>query len=133
MVASEWLALLGATFLSATVFPFPSELVVLGLAARHPDVPLLIVAIATLGNTLGGLTTYAIGRLFPKRPDEGSRVEQWVRRFGALALLLAWLPIIGDAFCGVAGWLRLPPWRCLIWMAIGKGARYAVLVGLLRM
>jgi membrane protein YqaA with SNARE-associated domain len=50
-----------------------------------------------------------------------------VRRFGALALLLSWLPVIGDAMCAAAGWLRVPWWAATIAMAAGKLARYLAL------
>jgi membrane protein YqaA with SNARE-associated domain len=53
-----------------------------------------------------------------------ARAERWVHRFGAPVLLLAWLPVVGDPLCAVAGWLRLPFWQCAIYMAIGKLGRY---------
>jgi membrane protein YqaA with SNARE-associated domain len=49
---------------------------------------------------------------------------RWLERFGAKACLLAWLPIVGDPLCAVAGWLKLPFWPCVMYMAIGKAARY---------
>lgn len=62
-----------------------------------------------------------------------SRAQVWVKRFGAPVLLLSWLPVIGDPLCAVAGWLRLPWLPCLIFMMIGKGARYLVLGGVFQL
>jgi membrane protein YqaA with SNARE-associated domain len=62
-----------------------------------------------------------------------SRAQAWVHRFGAPVLLLSWLPVIGDPLCAVAGWLRLPWLPCLIFMTIGKGARYLVLGGVFQL
>lgn len=123
----DWLGLFAVTFLSATVLPFPSELVVVAMARANPHATAAVLLVATSGNTLGGLTTYAIGRLIPHRVHS-TRALDWVRRWGAPALLLAWLPIIGDALCGVAGWLRLALLPCALLMLVGKAARYGVLL-----
>ncbi|MGA1726496.1 MAG: YqaA family protein, partial [Burkholderiaceae bacterium] len=56
-----------------------------------------------------------------------SRALQWLRRFGAKACLLSWLPVVGDPLCAVAGWMRLPFWPCVFYMALGKLARYTLL------
>lgn len=55
------------------------------------------------------------------------RAEKWAQRFGAPILLLAWLPVVGDPLCAVAGWLRLSVWQCVVYMAIGKFGRYVML------
>jgi membrane protein YqaA with SNARE-associated domain len=119
-----------ASFLSATLLPGGSEAVLLGVIALHPGQALPALLLATLGNTLGGMTTYAIARLLPEKKvgagDTARHIEQ-LRRWGSPALLLAWAPLIGDALCAAAGWLRLPWLACLLWMALGKAARYAVL------
>ena len=81
------------------------------------------LAVATLGNTLGGTSSYLIGRLVPDR-KLGGRALEWVRRWGAPVLLLSWVPIIGDALCVAAGWLRLNVWLSVLFMALGKFARY---------
>jgi membrane protein YqaA with SNARE-associated domain len=128
-----------ASFLSATLLPGGSEAVLLGVIALHPGQALPALLLATAGNTLGGMTTYWMGRALPEKkvmrsgihPDGAGgtvkHIEQ-VRRWGSPALLLAWAPLIGDALCAAAGWLRLHWLPCLLWMALGKGARYAVLV-----
>ena len=55
----------------------------------------------------------------------------WLQRFGPKACVMAWLPVIGDPLCAVAGWLRFPFWPCVAWMAVGKLLRYIVLTALL--
>jgi membrane protein YqaA with SNARE-associated domain len=120
-----------ASFLAATLLPGGSEAVLLGVLALHPEQAMPALLLATLGNTLGGMTTYAMARMIPEQkvadPKLARHIGQ-VRSWGSPALLLAWAPLIGDALCAAAGWLRLHWLPCLLWMALGKGARYAVLV-----
>ncbi len=119
-----------SSFLAATLLPGGSEAVLLGVIALHPGQVVPALLLATLGNTLGGMTTYWMGRLVPQKVGGGDTVRHiaQVRRWGAPALLLAWAPFVGDALCAAAGWLRLHWLPCLFWMTLGKGARYAVLV-----
>ena len=117
--------LFAAAFMSATVLPGGSEAVFAALLAVHPGLALPALAVATLGNTLGGLSTYLLARLIPRK-EIPARLA-FVQRFGSLSLLLSWVPVIGDALCAAAGVLRLNWAACLLWMAIGKGARYAVI------
>ncbi len=115
-----------ASFLSATLLPGGSEAVLFAVIRLHPEQTLPALLLATVGNTLGGMLTYYMGRLLPQHlaPEKSALA----RRRGPPALLLAWAPIIGDALCAAAGWLRLPPLACAAWMAAGKAARYAVVV-----
>ncbi len=117
-------ALFAAAFVSATVLPANSELVLVAFLRAFPDELAAAVAVATVGNTLGGLTTYGIGRLLPRRASHSTRALAWLRRHGAAALLLSWVPIVGDALCAAAGWLRVPLWAATLAMAAGKLARY---------
>lgn len=119
-------ALFAAAFVSATVLPANSEIVLVAVLRAHPERMALAIAVATLGNTLGGLTTYGLGRLVPRRALPDARALAWVRRYGAAALLLSWLPLVGDALCAAAGWLRVPAWAATLAMAAGKLARYVV-------
>ena len=122
-------ALFIASFLAATLLPGGSELVFAGLVSLHPELGPTALALATLGNTLGGLSSYGLARLLPRK-ELPARLDT-VRRHGAKALLLSWAPLIGDALCVAAGWLRLD-WRaCSAWMALGKGLRYAAIWALL--
>ena len=115
-----------ASFLSATLLPGGSEAVLFAVIRLHPEQTLPALLLATLGNTLGGMVTYYMGRLLPQHlaPEKSALAG----RHGAPILLLAWAPIIGDALCAAAGWLRLPPLACAAWMAAGKAARYVVVV-----
>jgi len=117
-----------ASFLSATLLPGGSEAALFAMLRLHPDQALPALVLATVGNTLGGMVTYWMGRLLPQHlaPEKAALA----RRHGPPILVLAWAPIVGDALCAAAGWLRLPPAACAAWMASGKAARYvAVLVG----
>ena len=116
-----------SAFVSATVLPGNSEIVLVAFIQGFPARAAVAIAVATVGNTLGGLTTYGLGRLVPESKVPEGRALQWVRRFGAFALLLSWFPVIGDALCAAAGWLRIPWWSAALAMAIGKLARYAAL------
>jgi len=119
-------ALFAAAFVSATLLPASSELVLLAVVRAAPQDAVIAVAVATLGNTLGGLTTYYLGRLLPERTQPSPRVADAVRRHGAWALLLSWVPIVGDGLCAAAGWLRIPVGWATLAMATGKLARYIV-------
>lgn len=118
------LGLLASAFVSSTILPGNSEIVLVAVLKAGASAP-AAVAVATIGNTLGGMTTYALGRLLPSRLPEGRAIAR-VRRFGAAALLLSWLPFAGDALCAAAGWLRLNWLACTLAMLLGKAARYAV-------
>ena len=123
-------ALFAAAFVSATVVPANSEIVLLAFLEAFPQRLPEALLVATVGNTLGGLTTYGIGRLLPQRGLPEDRALRWVRRYGAFSLLLSWLPIVGDALCAAAGWLRIPTWAATLAMAAGKAARYFVVAQL---
>lgn len=153
-----WLALpkvgLAAVFIvsliSATLLPLGSEPAVFGLVKLQPELFWPAVLVATAGNTIGGAISWWMGygahsaanRLMHTRredevppPAQTTRADQralnWLRRFGAKACLLSWLPVVGDPLCAVAGWLRLPFWPCVVYMAIGKFARYLTMTGFL--
>jgi membrane protein YqaA with SNARE-associated domain len=120
------LGLFLSSFLAATLLPGGSEVVLFALVKLHPEQATTALVIATIGNTLGGLTTYGMARLLPERklPEKSAVVV----RHGAPILVFAWAPIIGDALCAAAGWLRLPWLPCALWMALGKGLRYGVVL-----
>ena len=122
--SSLW-ALFASSFLAATLLPGGSEFVLAGVLQVHPQQYWPALGIATLGNTLGGMSSYLIGRLIPQRAELKGLAS--VQRYGSPVLLAAWVPIIGDPLCVAAGWLRLNPWRAALFMAIGKFARYLVI------
>jgi membrane protein YqaA with SNARE-associated domain len=117
--------LFAASFIAATLFPLPSEAALFAYLQANPASTILAVGVATVGNTLGGMTSYAVGRLVPQRKIH-EKAEAWIRRFGAPVTFLAWLPIIGDALCVAAGWLRIHWAAALIFMSVGRLARYLV-------
>jgi membrane protein YqaA with SNARE-associated domain len=118
-----------ASFLSATVLPGGSEAALLAVLATHPEQRDAALLLATAGNTAGGMVSYAMGRFIPRKELPGRLAL--VQAHGTPALLLSWVPLIGDALCIAAGWLRLPPLRSAFMMAIGKGARYVAIAGLM--
>ena len=123
--ATSLTALFVSAFVSATVLPGNSEIVLVAVLKSFPERAAAAIAIATIGNTLGGLTTCAIGRILPQRLPKG-RALALVERYGAVALLFSWLPVIGDALCAAAGWLRVSWVAALAALALGKLARYLV-------
>jgi membrane protein YqaA with SNARE-associated domain len=126
------------SLVSATLLPLGSEPAVFGLVKLNPHLFWPAVFVATAGNTIGGAISWWMGygaerayeRVTHRKPHE-LRALQWLERFGAKACLLSWLPAVGDPLCAVAGWLKLPFWPCVAYMAIGKFARYVTMTTLL--
>ncbi len=129
--------LFAASLLAATLLPLGSEPVLLGLIAVNPSLLWPALIVATVGNTLGGVVGWWMGLgaerwmshyLHQDKVTHHMRALRWLQRVGPVACLGAWLPIIGDPLCVVAGYLRLPLLPCAVYMAIGKALRYGVLV-----
>ncbi len=133
-------ALFLACFLAATILPFSSEALLLAMAlGPWGTVPLLFTA--SIGNTLGGLTNYGLGRWLPegklmrKLKIDPAKAERWrslVQRYGVWCALLCWLPVIGDPIAIALGLFRARLWPVTMLMFMGKAARYAVLVAAVR-
>jgi membrane protein YqaA with SNARE-associated domain len=124
------------SFISATLIPLGSEPVVFGLVKLNPAMFWPAVLVATAGNTLGGALDWWLGYGAHKVADKytphsshHSRAIVWLEKLGPKACLLAWLPVVGDPLCAVAGWLKFPFWPCLAYMAVGKFARYFLMTG----
>ena len=131
--AGLW-GLAASAFLSATILPGNSEIVLLGVLAKYPSLFWQCIVVATIANTAGGMTSYLIGRLIPQRDGATLKAAQqralsWMREHGEWALLLSWVPLIGDALCVAAGWLRIHAGLVLAALAIGKCARYLAVAG----
>ena len=126
---AELATLFALSFAAATLVPLPSEASLFAYVHLYPDRAALAVVVATVGNTAGGMTSYGIGRLIPPR-NLSARAIAWLRRYGAAATALAWLPIVGDALCVAAGWLRMHWAAVLAFMAAGRLARYIVVASL---
>jgi len=124
------------SLISATLLPMASVPAVYGLVKLNPELFWPALVVATAGNTAGGAISYWMGlaaeaayeKLARHKPPD-ARALRWLERFGPPACLLSWLPFVGDPLCAVAGWLRLPFWPCVLYMAIGKFLRYLVYVG----
>lgn len=141
------------SFISATLLPLGSEPTVFAAIKAAPDMFWPLIGMATLGNTLGGAVDYWVGfvarramtrdkpvaALLAAEPvvrkdfaaERSSRWFGWLERYGSATMLLAWLPGIGDPICTLAGWLRLPFWPSVAYMAIGKFLRYLMMTSLL--
>ena len=139
VLAACWL-LFASAFLSATLLPGSSEAVLIGFLASGTGQPALLVAVASFGNIAGAVVNWGMGRYFthfkdrpwfPLKDATNVRAQAWFSRYGIWSLLLSWVPIVGDPLCGVAGWLKLPFWPCVAYMAIGKFLRYASLTATL--
>ena len=131
-----YLTMFSSAFLAATVVPFASEITLVAALAAGGAVHWLL-AVATLGNTLGALVNWALGRLmerfrdrrwFPVDAKQLERAQAWFRRYGVWSLLLAWAPLIGEPLTVVAGAMRVHVVPFLVLVAAGKAVRYAVLV-----
>jgi membrane protein YqaA with SNARE-associated domain len=123
------LGLFAASFAAATLFPLPSEAALFAYLQHYPDDMALAVAVATVGNTAGGMTSYLVGRFIPRKKLD-SKAIQSVRRYGAPITVLAWLPIVGDALSVAAGWLRIHWAAALGFMAAGRLLRYLAVAAL---
>ena len=123
--------------ISATLLPVGSEFAVFGLLKLDPAQFWPVILVATAGNTIGGAISWWMGHgaevaYAHMRHKSGEyRALRLLERFGPKACLLAWLPVIGDPLCAVAGWLKLPFWPCVGYMAIGKFARYLTMTAAL--
>jgi len=136
--SSALLALFGSSFLASTLLPGGSEAALAYTQSQTTATPLLLWAIATCGNTLGGFTSWGIGlwirHRYPnkllEKPQQRKAVQR-IRKYGSPLLLLSWMPVIGDPLCVAAGWggIRLLP--ALVFIGLGKGIRYALLLGAL--
>lgn len=125
-----------SAFLSATVLPGSSEVVLAALVTAHPGIAWPAFVVALVGNVSGAVITLWMGRAARQGLAHFQRLRwqlepqamQRLQRLGPPALFLSFVPLIGDAMVLAAGWLNLPLARCVLWMTLGKGARYLVVV-----
>jgi membrane protein YqaA with SNARE-associated domain len=131
-----YLGLFASAFLAATILPFYSEVVLFALLRDGGD-PVLLVIIATVGNTLGAVVNWILGlnlRRFEDRPwfyfsrGQIEKAQAWFERYGFWSLLLAWMPIGGDALTLIAGILRVRFWVFILLVGTGKALRYVSVV-----
>jgi membrane protein YqaA with SNARE-associated domain len=130
-------ALFGSSFLASTLLPGGSELVFLYSHAQAFASPLILLMVATLGNTLGGLSNWGIGWYLKhhflqstlEKPTHKKALQQ-IDQWGSPLLLLSWLPIIGDPLCLAAGWVGIRLRVAVLFISVGKFVRYVVLLNL---
>lgn len=130
-------SLFGSAFIAASLFPASSEAVLLSLQIQGSFNPLALLLIASTGNTLGSVLNWWLGRnllrwqdkrWFPCNRSRLDSAQIWFCRFGSPILLMAWLPVVGDALTLVAGVMRTSLPRFILFVALGKTARYTVLM-----
>lgn len=121
-------ALFIISLVSATLLPMGSEPAVFAVVKLNPTLFWPAILVATLGNSIGGAISYGMGygakNILAKEKD--SRWFGWLQRFGPKTLLLSWLPVVGDPLCTLAGWLKMPFWPSVAYMAVGKLLRYLI-------
>jgi len=135
-----YLLLFSSAFLAATLFPFYSEVMLFALIRQGESAWLLIV-VASLGNTLGAVVNWVLGRFllqyqdrrwFYFKPEQVAKAQSWYQRYGIWSLLFAWLPIGGDALTFIAGVMRVRLMIFIVLVGFGKTCRYIVILYLTR-
>ncbi|MDW3208199.1 MAG: YqaA family protein [Alphaproteobacteria bacterium] len=127
------------SFLAATIFPAQSEIGLAALILSQDYTLLLLIAVASVGNTLGSVVNWALGRgverfrhkrWFPARQEQLDRAIRWYHKYGRWSLLMSWAPFIGDPLTVVAGILKEPLISFIVLVAIAKTVRYIVVAAL---
>ena len=126
------LGLFIGSFLAATVVPFSADVLLVGMLVAGANSPVALLLVATLGNWLGGVTSYGIGRIGKWEWIEKLHVSREslekqksrIDRFGAPIALLTWVPFIGDVFAVALGFYRVKFVPAMFWMLIGKAGRF---------
>lgn len=134
---SAHLSIFAVSFLAATILPGSSELLLVALLLDRPSDTLTLFAVATIGNTLGSVVNWVLGRAFlhfadrrwfPVSPRQLDRAAVWFRKYGVWSLLLAWFPVVGDALTVIAGTLRVRILPFVALVATGKAVRYVAVI-----
>lgn len=132
----SYLLLFSSAFLAATVLPFYSEVVLFAMI-RAGEPAGLLLAVAAVGNTLGSVVNWVLGRYllhfqhkkwFYFKPAQIEKMQAWFQRYGVWSLLLAWMPIGGDPLTLVAGIMRVNLWLFIVLVGIGKTLRYVAVI-----
>lgn len=135
----SYIGLFASALIAATILPMQSEAVLVGLLLQAEPPVVTLLAVATVGNVLGSVINWYIGRFslrfrdkwwFPASDQQLARAENWYRRYGRWSLLASWLPIVGDPLTIVAGILREPPVSFIVLVTLAKGSRYVLLATL---
>lgn len=135
---ATFLSLFLSSFAAATFLPVYSEVLLLALVSQHEHY-LLLWSIASAGNTLGCTVNWYLGKYllhfqnkkwFWFKPEALQNSQRWFHRYGSWTLLMAWMPVVGDTLPCIAGVMRLPLWKTLVFAGVGKSVRYAFIIGL---
>jgi len=134
-----FLGLFLSAFIAATVFPAQSEIVLVGMLAANVASAWALICVASVGNTLGSMTNWLIGRYFashrdkrwfPVKGESLARAEAWYHKYGRWSLLLSWVPVIGDPLTLAAGLMREPILSFTLIVGFAKTARYIVVAAI---
>lgn len=133
-MAMLWSMFIGA-FLASTILPGGSEVLLAFFVEQSSQQWLLLWLVASIGNTLGSITSFYLGVLGRKArsPEElthkkYAKATQLIHRFGVWVMLFSWLPIIGDIFCILAGWFKFPKIQTFTLIFLGKTVRYFIVI-----
>ena len=136
---TSYLGLFIAAFGAASLLPMQSEAVLVGMLLSDQYSAATLLAIATLGNVLGSVLNWVLGRSverlrhkrwFPVSDAKLSKAQRFYLRYGRWSLLLSWVPIIGDPLTMIASVMREPLWSFLLIVTLAKGARYLALTAI---
>lgn len=129
---SELITLFVSAFISSTLFPGGSELLLIYYLNSEPENSWCYFFAVTAGNSLGAMLTYFMGYYFywhrTQAQNKHKRMLAWCQKHGAYTLLLSWLPMVGDLLPLVAGWLKLAMFRSFLFIVIGKALRYTLII-----
>lgn len=131
-----YLGLFLSALIAATILPMQSEAALVGLLAGANHSVIVLLMVATLGNVLGAVINWYLGRFllrykdkrwFPSSESRLARAQHWYRRYGRWSLLASWLPVVGDPLTIVAGLMREPLASFLLLVTLAKATRYVLL------
>jgi len=129
---SELVTLFFSGFISSTLLPGGSELLLIYFLKSNPDNGWAYFFAVALGNSLGAMLTYFMGYYFywgrDKAQAKHEKAIRFLKKYGVYSLLLSWLPIVGDLLPLVAGWLKLSISKSIVFIVTGKALRYLLII-----
>jgi membrane protein YqaA with SNARE-associated domain len=132
LAVSELYTLFISGFISSTLLPGGSELLLIYYVKNNPDNAWLYFIVVTVGNSLGAVVTYFMGYYFywgrEKAQSKHHKAYLFCKKYGVYSLLLSWLPLVGDLLPLAAGWLKLSIIKSTIFIFTGKALRYALIL-----
>ena len=117
-----------SAFTSATILPGSSEAALVTFLWKYPHAWFIALLLAGIGNTAGSMTSYALTRVIPHKKKFSEKYLHLLQKYGTSLLFFSFVPIVGDTLPLAAGWLRLPVWRCVFFIGLGKFSRYGVIL-----